>query len=174
MKPCRLVSEIPVAVGALAIALPVLLLFLTGFKPNAKIVRFQGILPRLWTLANFREVQFFPGIPRDLEDAASIDGCSRFGAYSRIVLPLSKPALATLAIFTFCGSWNDFLGPLVFLDSVDQYTLPVGIALFQASYYSEYGLTLAASMLCSPPVIAAFIMFQRHIIEGIALTGLKD
>ncbi len=118
--------------------------------------------------------QFFLGIPRDLEEAAAIDGCSRLGIYWRIVLPLSKPALATLGIFTFVGSWNDFLGPLVFLDSVDKYTLPVGIALFQTSYYAQYGLTLAASVLCTLPVLIAFLRFQRHIIQGIALTGLKD
>lgn len=118
--------------------------------------------------------QFFMGIPRDLEDASSIDGCSRLGIYWRIVVPLSKPALATLGIFTFVGSWNDFLGPLVFLDSVDKYTLPVGIALFQTSYYAEYGLTLAASVICTLPVLIAFLLFQRNIIEGISMTGLKD
>ncbi len=118
--------------------------------------------------------QFFRGIPKDLEEAAALDGCSRFGIFWRIILPLSRPALATLGIFTFVGAWNDFLGPLVFLDSVDRYTLPVGIALFQTSYSSEYGLTLAASVLCTLPVIVAFLLFQRHIIQGIALTGLKD
>jgi multiple sugar transport system permease protein len=118
--------------------------------------------------------QFFLGLPRDLEDAAAIDGCSLPRVYWNIVLPLSKPALATLAIFTFMGSWNDFLGPLVFLDSVDNYTLPVGVALFQTSYYAEYGLTIAASLICTAPVLIVFLLFQRHIIEGISLTGLKD
>lgn len=117
--------------------------------------------------------QFFLGIPKDLEEAAALDGCSLFGIFARVVLPLSKPALATLGIFTFVGSWNDFLGPLVFLDSVDKYTLPVGIALFQTSYYAEYGLTLAASVICTLPVLVAFMLFQKNIIEGIALTGLK-
>ena len=118
--------------------------------------------------------QFFLGIPRELEEAAALDGCSPFGIYWRIILPLSRPVLATLAIFTFVGSWNDFLGPLVFLDSVDKYTLPVGIALFQTSYYTEYGLTLAASVLCTAPVLIFFLICQRHIIQGVALTGLKD
>ena len=117
--------------------------------------------------------QFFLGIPRELEDAASIDGCSKLGIYWHVILPLSKPALATLGIFTFVASWNNFLGPLVFLDSVDKYTLPVGIALFQTSYYSEYGLTLAASLICTLPVLIAFLLFQKHIIKGLALTGLK-
>jgi len=118
--------------------------------------------------------QFFVSIPKELEEAAEIDGCSRWGIFWNILLPLSKPALATLGIFTFLGSWNDFLGPLVFLDSVDHYTLPVGIALFQTSYYAEYGLTLAASVLCTLPVLIAFLLFQRNIIQGIALAGLKD
>ena len=118
--------------------------------------------------------QFFLGIPKDLEEAAALDGCSRWGTFWNVVLPLSKPALATLGIFTFVGSWNDFLGPLVFLDSVDKYTLPVGIALFQTSYSSEYALTLSASVLCTLPVIVVFLLFQKHIIEGIALSGLKD
>ena len=118
--------------------------------------------------------QFFLGIPRELEEAAALDGCSRLGIYWRVVLPLSRPVLATLGIFTFVGSWNDFLGPLVFLDSVDKYTLPVGIALFQTSYYTEYGLTLAASVLCTLPVLIVFLIFQRQIIQGVALTGLKD
>jgi len=118
--------------------------------------------------------QFFRAIPRDLEEAAALDGCSRFQTFRRVILPLSRPALATLAIFSFVGSWNDFLGPLVFLDSVDKYTLPVGIALFQTSYTAEYGLTLAASVLCTAPVLIFFALFQRHIVEGIAMTGLKD
>ncbi|HEY3412549.1 MAG TPA: carbohydrate ABC transporter permease [Armatimonadota bacterium] len=117
--------------------------------------------------------QFFLGIPRDLEEAAALDGCSRASILWRVVLPLSRPALATLGIFTFVGAWNDFLGPMVFLDSVDKYTLPVGIALFQSSYYAEYSLTLAASVICTLPVLIAFLLFQKNIIEGIALTGLK-
>lgn len=118
--------------------------------------------------------QFFLGIPRDLEDAATIDGCGKLGIYKNIIIPLSKPALATLGIFVFLGSWNDFLNPLVFLDSIDKYTLPVGIALFQTSYLAEYGITLAACVICTTPVLIVFLFFQKHIIKGISLTGLKD
>lgn len=118
--------------------------------------------------------QFFLGIPRDLEEAAELDGCSRFGIYWRIVLPLARPALAALTIFTFVGSWNEFLAPLVFLESIDKYTLPMGVALFQSSYATEYGLTLAAAILCTLPVIVAFLLFQKQIIQSVALTGLKD
>jgi multiple sugar transport system permease protein len=118
--------------------------------------------------------QFFLRIPRELEEAAALDGCSRLGIFWHVVLPLSWPAIATLGIFTFVGSWNNFLGPLVFLDSVDSYTLPVGIALFQTSYYTEYGLTLAASVICTLPVVVVFLLFQKHIIKGVSLSGLKE
>jgi multiple sugar transport system permease protein len=118
--------------------------------------------------------QFFQAIPRDIEEAAMIDGCSRLRIFLQIVLPLSRPALATLGIFTFVGSWNDFLGPLIFLDSAEKYTLPVGVAIFQSSYYTEYGLTLAAGVICTLPILLVFLAFQRHIIEGIAMSGLKD
>jgi multiple sugar transport system permease protein len=118
--------------------------------------------------------QFFKSIPRELEEAAEIDGCSRLGVYWYIMLPIARPALATLAILTFVGSWNDFLGPLVFLDSASQFTLPVGVALFQTSYAAEYGLTLAASVICTLPIIVIFLIFHRHIIAGIATGGLKE
>ncbi|QDU33443.1 L-arabinose transport system permease protein AraQ [Poriferisphaera corsica] len=118
--------------------------------------------------------QFFKGIPKDLEEAAALDGCSRMAMFFHIALPLSKPALATLAIFIFLGSWNDFLGPLVFLDSSDRLTLPVGIATFQSSYYSEYGLTLAAGTIATVPALIAFLVFQKSIIEGISRSGMKD
>jgi multiple sugar transport system permease protein len=122
----------------------------------------------------FMPHQFFLGIPKELEEAAELDGCSRLQTFRNVILPLTRPALATLAIFSFIGSWNDFLGPLVFLDSVERYTLPVGVALFQSSYATEYGLTLAASIICTLPAIIAFLLFQRHIIQGIAMTGLKE
>ncbi len=267
-----LLVEALLALGALLFIMPVLIMLVTSFKPDAEIVHFNGILPRDATLVNFKDIlgspeeipilrwflnsvfistavtalvltvtsmaayafarldlpggrvlflvvvgtlmvpgqillvpvylilnrlgwldtplaliipagagafgvfllhQFFLGIPKDLEEAAELDGANRLGIFWNVVLPLSKPALATLGIFTFVGAWNDFLGPLVFLDSVDKYTLPVGIALFQTSYYAEYGLTLAASVLCTLPVIIAFLLFQRNIIEGISLTGIK-
>ncbi len=118
--------------------------------------------------------QFFVGIPKDLEEAAIIEGCNRFQVFWHVILPLSKPALATLGIFTFMGAWNDFVGPLVFLDSVEKYTMPVGIALFQTSYYAEYGITLAAAMLCTLPTLIAFMLFQRQIVAGISMSGLKE
>jgi multiple sugar transport system permease protein len=118
--------------------------------------------------------QFFLAIPREIEEAAMIDGCSRLRIFTQIVLPLSRPALATLGLLTFVASWNDFLGPLVFLDSAEKYTLPVGVAMFQSSYYIEYGLTLAASVVCTVPILVVFLAFQRHIIQGMAMSGLKE
>jgi multiple sugar transport system permease protein len=117
--------------------------------------------------------QFFLSIPRDYEEAAMIDGCTQWDIYWRIILPLSKPALATLGIFTFIGSWNNFMLPLIMLDSLEKYTLPVGIALFQSSYSIEYGITLAACAICTTPVLVVFFLFQRHIIKGMSLSGLK-
>ncbi len=118
--------------------------------------------------------QFFKAIPRELEEAAMLDGASKLKIWWHVMLPLSRPALATLAIFTFIGSWNDFLGPLVFLDSVEKYTLPVGVAMFQSSYASEYGLTLAASVVCTTPVLIIFLIFSKQIVRGMAMTGLKE
>jgi multiple sugar transport system permease protein len=118
--------------------------------------------------------QFFIGIPKDLEEAAALDGCSRLSTFMNVIVPLSRAPMATLFIFTFVGSWNDFLGPLVFLDSLERYTLPVGIALFQTSYFTEYGLTLAASLLCTLPTFIAFMIFQRQIISGMAASGMKE
>lgn len=269
----KIAVEALVACGALLFVLPIAIMLITAFKPDAEIIHFRGLLPQHVTTQNFRDIlfnpeeipvarwfansvfisssvtllvltvdslaayglarlelpgkkwlfpfivatlmvpgqillvpvylilnqlgwldtplalivpagagafgvfllhQFFLSIPKELEEAATLDGCTRFGIYWRIVLPLSKPALATLGIFCFIGSWNDFIGPLVFLDSVDKFTLPVGIALFQTSYYAEYALTLAASVLCTIPVVIVFLLFQRHIVKGMAMTGLKE
>lgn len=121
----------------------------------------------------FMLCQFFRDLPVELEEAASLDGCGRWGIFWHVILPTSRPALATLAIFTFVGSWNNFMAPLVFLDSLREFTLPVGIALFQSSYATEFGLTFAASLLSTLPVLVAFLVFQRHIIRSVVLTGLK-
>lgn len=118
--------------------------------------------------------QFMRGVPEAIEEAALIDGCSPLGVFLNVNIPLCAPAIATLAIFTFVGSWNDFMGPLVFMDSVRNYTLPVGIALYQTSYYTQYGLTLATSVLATAPLIIVFMAFQRQIVESMASTGLKD
>jgi multiple sugar transport system permease protein len=269
----RITNEIFLLLVCVLCVLPVLLIFLTAFKPDSEIIHFRGLLPEHWTLLNFKQIltepeeipifrwlgnsllisgsitllvlvvdsmaayalarlnvpggpwifatilatlmvpgqillvpiylilsklhwidtplaliipagagafgvfllhQFFKGVPKELEEAAELDGCSPLGIYWHIMLPLSRPALATLAIFAFVGSWNDFLSPMVFLDSIDRYTLPVGVALFQSSYAAQYGLTLAASVICTLPILLVFLAFHKHIIQGIAAGGLKE
>lgn len=117
--------------------------------------------------------QFFMGIPRSLDDAAIIDGASHLDIYWRICLPLSKPAIATLIIFTFVGSWNDFLWPLVVTHSVDKLVLSVGLSHFQDLYYTEWTLLMAASVMAMIPVVAVYVLAQRYFVQGIALTGIK-
>lgn len=264
--------ELPLALLAVLTALPIVLIFVTAFKPDAEIVRFSGFLPETPTFANFRHFldnpeeapllrwlvnsiivagsatllvllvdslaafllarlrppghralfvfivamlmvpaqvifvplylllsqlhlldtywalilppaaspfgvfllhQFMKSIPRDIEEAARIDGCTDWQLYRTIILPLCRPALATLGIFVFIGSWNDFLGPLIYLDSLERYTLPVGIAMFQSAYANEYGLTLAASVVCTLPTLLAFLLFSRQIIRGLSAGAVK-
>lgn len=117
---------------------------------------------------------FMRAIPASIEEAALIDGASPLGVFLHVTLPLCAPSLATLGIFTFIGSWNDFVGPLIFMDSVRNYTLPVGIALYQTSYYTEYGLTLATSVMATMPLVIVFMIFQKQIIESMSSTGLKE
>lgn len=117
--------------------------------------------------------QFFDTIPRELEEAARIDGCGRLGLYARIIIPLSRPVLATLGIFVFMGSWNAFLWPLIVTNSVKMHPLPVGITLFNGEYWAERGLVMAAAAVCAVPVLIVFLIFQKYIVRGITLSGLK-
>lgn len=117
--------------------------------------------------------QFFLTIPRELEDAAKIDGEGLFGIYWRIILPLSKPALATLAVFTFLGSWNDFLWPFVVINTPENMTLPVGLSFLQQNYTTQWPQLMAGSTMSLIPVIIVFLLAQRYFVEGITLTGLK-
>lgn len=117
--------------------------------------------------------QFFLTIPRDLSDAAKIDGCREFTIFWRIFLPLSKPALATVAIFSFMGTWNDFLGPLIYLDNPNLYTLALGLRSFQMQFGTRWNVMMAASIIVMMPTVLLFFFFQRYFIEGITLTGVK-
>ncbi len=119
--------------------------------------------------------QFMLGIPRDLEDAAKIEGCSYWGIYWRIILPLCKPVLATLGIFTFLGTWNDFLWPLIMINTVSKKTLPLGLVMFQARIAAEtpWHLIMAASCFTVLPVLILFILGQKYYVRGIVTTGLK-
>ena len=117
--------------------------------------------------------QFFMTIPFELSDAARIDGASEFYIYLRIILPLAKPALAVVALFQFIGSWNDFLGPLIYLRSTEKYTLALGLQQFRSALLTEWGGLMAASTLVTLPIIVLFFFTQRTFIQGISLTGLK-
>ncbi len=117
--------------------------------------------------------QFFMTIPKELEEAAVIDGASPFQVYRHIVLPLSKPALATLTTFVFLHCWNEFLWPLMVVDNLALKTLPIGLAHFQDSYTTEYHLLMAASVIVMVPVLIVFLIGQRYFVRGIALSGLK-
>jgi multiple sugar transport system permease protein len=117
--------------------------------------------------------QFFIGIPDEIIDAARIDGLSEYGIYFRIMLPLSKPALATLAIFTAVFVWNDFMGPLIYLNSESLKTIQLGLRMFVMQYSANYALIMAASLISLIPVIILFLIFQRFFVEGIASTGVQ-
>jgi ABC-type glycerol-3-phosphate transport system permease component len=117
--------------------------------------------------------QFFMSIPFELDDAARIDGASIFGIYWRIILPLSKPALAAVAIFMFNGSWNEFFAPLIYLHSREKYTIALGLRSFQDQNYTEWHLLMAASLVAMLPVVIIFFFAQRYFIQGIVFTGLK-
>jgi multiple sugar transport system permease protein len=118
--------------------------------------------------------QFIMGLPKDLVEAARIDGAGELAIFGRIILPLLTPALATLGILTFLGSWNNFLWPLVVAQSEETYTLPVALALVSTGQnQTDYGLLLAGATVVVLPVLLVFLFFQRHFIQGIASTGLK-
>jgi ABC-type glycerol-3-phosphate transport system permease component len=117
--------------------------------------------------------QFMKGIPRDLEDAARIDGCNSFQVYLHVVLPLVKPTLACIAIFTFMGVWNDFMGPLIYLSDQRLYPLSLGLYAFNVQSGGSFGMMMAGSLLMTMPVIAIFFFAQKYFIQGVTLTGMK-
>jgi multiple sugar transport system permease protein len=122
----------------------------------------------------FLLVQFFRSVPRELDEAAMIDGCEPWGIYWRIMLPLSLPALGTTAIFTFIWTWDDFFGPLVYLNDMNSFTVQLGLRSFvDSSGKSDFGALFAMSVLTLLPVVGFFIFFQRSLIAGITTTGLR-
>ncbi|NJP31394.1 carbohydrate ABC transporter permease [Micromonospora thermarum] len=117
--------------------------------------------------------QFFLSLPRELEEAATLDGASQWQIFWKVVLPLSKPALATLAVLSFLTNWNDFLWPIYVLFSPETLTLPPGLGLLQGSYVTDYPVIMAGAVLASVPVLILFVLAQRHIIQGVSRSGLK-
>jgi len=141
-----------------------------------------GTLKPLWVPALFGGAfnifllkQFFMTIPKDLTDAARVDGCSEFGIFFKIMLPLCKPALTVVALFHFMYSWNDFMGPLIYLTDKDTYTLSLGLQVFQSQHGgTEWHLLMAASAMVILPILIMFFFAQKTFIQGVALTGLKE
>ncbi|GAA5030000.1 carbohydrate ABC transporter permease [Actinopolymorpha pittospori] len=132
-------------------------------------------VPRVLTpvFGTFLMRQSFMTIPKELEDAAKIDGASTFTTFWRIMLPQTKPALAAIGVFTFLESWNDLFGPLIFLNSEDLQTLPVALAQFQSEYFTQVSQMMAGATVAVVPVIIVFLFAQRYFIQGITMTGLK-
>jgi multiple sugar transport system permease protein len=119
--------------------------------------------------------QFFLGVPKEIIEAATIDGLSKFGIFLRIVLPLSKSALLVAGLFAFMGNWNDYLWPLIILtgSDVNSWTLPIGLSKIAGTYNYDYGLTMAAAILAIVPVVIVYALLQDRIIEGVSRTGIK-
>jgi multiple sugar transport system permease protein len=144
-------------------------------------MQWLGTFKPLWVPAWFGSAfnifllrQFFIGIPNDLSEAARIDGCSELGIFARIIIPLSRPALTVVALFAFMGLWNDFLGPLIYLQRPEQFTLALGLQSFQTQHGgTPWHLLMAASTMVILPVLLLFFLAQKTFIEGIATTGLK-
>lgn len=154
--------------------IPIFVLFkeigwLNTFKPLTIPAFFGGGAFNIFLLR-----QFFLSIPKDLLDSARIDGCSELRIYWNIVLPLAKPALATVAILTFMFSWNDFLGPLIYLSDKMKNTLALGLGMFVGQYTTEWTLLMAASVLMMLPMILIFFFFQKYFIQGFTMSGLKE
>jgi multiple sugar transport system permease protein len=136
---------------------------------NALIVpRFLGS-----AFGTFLLRQFFLTIPDELEDAARVDGASRFSIYWRIFLPLAKPALATLAVFTFMGAWNDLTGPIIYLSSKSQMTLTVGLTMFRGVHETKWHLLMAGTVISILPILVVYAAAQKYFVQGITMTGIK-
>ena len=150
--------------------------------PTFLIMRHLGLIDSLGALivpnlvtpfGIFLMRQFFRTLPVELEEAARIDGCSRLGTLVRIVLPLSGPALATLAVITFLYNWNDFLWPLVAIQSEDHMTLQLGLSTFQGAHTTDWTLLMAGNVMAMVPMLLAFLLAQRHFVNSIASVGVK-
>ncbi len=149
--------------------------------PNFILLKFLGwidtyqalILPNAFSaFGTFLLRQFFMSLPEDLEDSAKIDGCSFFGIYRYVILPLSKPALTSLTIFTFMGQWNNFMWPLIVINSVEMNTLTIGLRTLQGQYNTAWTLLMAGSVLALLPILIMFFLGQRQFIRGVVLSGM--
>lgn len=151
--------------------------------PNFIQMSFYGLVNTLWSLmippmvsafGTFLMRQFFLTIPRDLDEAAKIDGCTPPGIFLRICLPLAGSTLATLAIFSFMGIWNDYFTPLIYISNAIHYTLPLGLASMKGMYATDWPVLMAATCVSILPVLIAFLLAQDAFVKGVMLSGLKE
>ncbi len=150
--------------------------------PNFLIIDRLGWLDTLWALivpgaasafGVFFLRQFFLSLPRELEEAAILEGANHWQIFTKVILPLSKPALATLAVISFLSNWNDFIWPIYVLFSPESFTLPPGLGILQGAYTINYPVVMAGAALASVPALILFLFAQRYIIEGVSRSGLK-
>ena len=150
--------------------------------PNYIIANRLGVLNSLWALilpgmvsafGIFLMRQFTAGIPRDLIEAARLDGASEWAIFARIIVPLMRPALAALGVFTFLASWNDYLWPLVAINDLDKSTLPLALTFFNNHHAHRYDLVMAAATMAVIPVLVVFLIFQRQIVKALVLAGMR-
>ena len=145
-------------------------------------LRYMGMLDSYWGLiipemampfGVFLLRQAFLGLPRELEEAAFMDGAGHIRNFFTLVLPLSKPAIATVAVFSFMGSWNNFLWPLIIINSPDLMTLPLGLSSLSSRFVTDWNLVLAGATISVLPIVAVFLFAQRYVLQGVAMSGLK-
>lgn len=150
--------------------------------PQFIIIKGLGMYDTHWSIISinlfsafgvFLLRQFMMGIPEELSEAARIDGCGEFQIYSRIILPMCKPGLTTLAVFTFNFMWNDYMGPMIYLTSDSLKTIQIGLASFRTQYGSEYGLIMAGTIMALIPMVIIYVIGQKYLMDGIAFSGLK-
>jgi multiple sugar transport system permease protein len=158
-------------IPAMVTIIPSFLLINTFGWMNTYWALFTPTVSSVWGIFLLR--QFFLTIPRELEDAARIDGATELTIFLRVILPLSKPAMATLAIFAFMGSWKDFLWPLIVTNRIDMRTVEVGIASFSNLYTTDWPHQMAAAVVVMLPIVIVFIAAQKYFVKGITMTGLK-
>lgn len=147
--------------------------------PQFRMLSNFGLNDTLWAIVAlqafgvFLMKQFYDTIPEELSEAARLDGLSEYGIYRKIMLPLSVPALASLILLTFVNTWNDYLGPLIYLRSPENWTIQLGLRTFISQYNAEYALIMTGSVLSVLPIVVIFLLGQRYFIEGVATSGMK-
>ena len=151
--------------------------------PNFLQMRIYGLVNTLWSLmippmvsafGTFLLRQFFLTVPRDLDEAAKIDGCTPFGTFFKILLPMAGSTLATLAIFCFMYIWNDYFTPLIYISNATKYTLPLGLAAMKGMYSTDWPVLMAATCISVLPVLIAFFLAQDAFVKGVMLSGMKE